>query len=197
MEVGLVDLWLPIVISAVAVFILSFIANVVLPHHKGDWKKLPNEEAFLETVRSGDVPAGQYMFPYCDMKDYKDPDKKARYDKGPLGILVKWPGPPSMGTNLVLTFIFYLVVGIFVAYLAGIVLPVGTAYITVFRVTAVAAIMAYCLGGIPGVIWFGYSWRSTWMYIFDGIVYALVTAGFFAWLWPEIEVIVPAMPAMS
>ena len=196
MDVSVVDLWLPIVVSAVAVFILSFIANVLLPHHKGDWKKLPNEEAVLEAVRSGNVPAGQYMYPYCDMKDWKDPEKKARYEKGPQGILVAWPGVPSMPRNLVLTFIYYLVVGIFVGYLASIVLPVGTDYMMVFRVTAVAAIMAYCLGGIPGVIWFGYSWRCTWMYIIDGVVYGLVTAGFFGWLWPKVEAVVPAMPSM-
>ncbi len=32
----LLDLWLPIVVSAVIVFVASFLAWMVLPHHKGD-----------------------------------------------------------------------------------------------------------------------------------------------------------------
>jgi hypothetical protein len=162
MDVSVGDLWLPIVLAAVGVFILAFLANVALPHHKGDWKKLPNEDGHLETVRSGNVGAGQYMFPYCHMVDFKDPEKKKKYEAGPHGIMVVWPGVPNMGKNLVLTFIYYLVVGFCVAYVATLAFRGHPAveYMQVFRVTGTVAILAYCLGSIPGTIWFGHSWRS-------------------------------------
>jgi hypothetical protein len=197
MDVGIVDLWLPIVLSAVAVFIVSFIAHMVIVHHRGDWSKLPDEDGFLEAIRSSGAKAGQYMFPYCDMKDMKDPEMQKRYKAGPHGVITVWPGGVNMGKNLVLTFIYYLVVGFFVAYLASLLLDGTAQYMQVFRVTCVAAIMGYCLGSIPGTIWFGHSWRAQWMYIIDGLVYSAVTAGFFGWLWPSVDIAGPALPAMG
>jgi len=189
MDVSVVDLWLPIVLSAVGVFIVSFIAHMLVGHHNGDFKKLPNEDGFLETVRSGSIAAGQYMFPFCDMKDMKDEEKKKKYAAGPHGIVVVWPGVPNMGKNLVLTFIFYLVVSVCVAYVGtmafGVRAPAG--YMEVFRLTGTVAILSYCLASIPGTIWFGHSWRSQVLYLIDGVVYGLVTAGFFGWLWPAAE----------
>lgn len=35
------SLWLTIVLSAVAVFYASFVAWMILPHHKADWNGLP------------------------------------------------------------------------------------------------------------------------------------------------------------
>ena len=34
-------------------------------------------------------------------------------------------------------------------------------------------------------IWYGRSWRITIMYTLDGLIYALLTAGVFGWLWPR------------
>jgi hypothetical protein len=200
MIVSVLDLWLPIVLAAVAIFIYSFLANVVSPHHKGDWKELPNEDGMLEAVRGADIPAGQYMFPYCHMKDFKDPAVKARYEKGPHGILIRWPGAANMPKNLVLTFIYYLVVGACVAYAATLAFngrPAEPAFMDAFRCTGAVAMFAYCLGCIPGTIWFGYSWRSTWMYIIDGLISGAVTGVFFAWLWPVAESAMPAMPVVG
>jgi hypothetical protein len=199
MAVSVAELWLPILLSAVGVFVAAFLAHMVIPHHKGDWNKLPNEDGFLEAVRSGSVAAGQYMFPFCDMKDFKDEEKKKRYAAGPHGVVVVWPGMPNMGKNLVLTFIFYLVVGFCVGYVATLAFRGNPAvdYMQVFRVTGTVAILSYCLGAIPGTIWFGHSWRAQFMYIIDGVVYALITAGFFGWLWPVAETAMPAMPAVG
>ena len=199
MDVSVADLWLPIVLSAVGVFVAAFLAHMVIPHHKGDWQKLPNEDGFLETVRSGSIAAGQYMFPFCDMADFKDAEKKQRYEAGPHGVVVVWPGAPNMVKNLALTFIFYLVVGFCVAYVGTLAFrgDPSLEYMQVFRVTGAVAILSYCLGAIPGTIWFGHSWRSQIMYIIDGVVYALITAGFFGWLWPMAETAMPAMPAVG
>ena len=57
--VDLTTLWLPVVLSAVALFFASFLAWMVLPHHKGDWVKLPEEERFENAVRELNLPAGE------------------------------------------------------------------------------------------------------------------------------------------
>jgi hypothetical protein len=197
MDVSVWALRLPIVLSAVAVFIVAFIAHRLVGHHKGDWKKIPSEDAFLEAVRSQNIEPGQYMFPRCDIADMKDPEKKQRYQAGPHGVTVVWPGVPNMFRQLGLTFIFYVLVGVFVGYIGSLALHVGAEYMSVFRVTGTAAIMAYCLGTIPGTIWFSGAWKTQLMYIIDGIVYGLVTAGFFGWLWPKAEMAAPALPAVG
>ncbi len=46
-------LWLPILLSTVLVFIASSIIHIVLPYHRSDHKKLPNEEKLLEAMRNG------------------------------------------------------------------------------------------------------------------------------------------------
>lgn len=187
----LVDLWKPIVLSAVLVFIASFIAWMILPHHKGDWKALPDEPGFANALRSLRVPPGQYIFPYCaSSAQMKDPDFQRRMKEGPNGSLVLWPGMCSMPRNLILTFIFYLIVGVFVAYISHLVLQPGADYLHVFQVTGTAAILAYCFGFIPHGIWFGRSWRSMIMDIIDGVVYGLLTAGTFGWLWNK-SVVIP------
>ncbi|MHC4718106.1 MAG: hypothetical protein ACYS5V_14125, partial [Planctomycetota bacterium] len=106
MGVNVLDLWLPIVLSAVAVFIVSSIIHMVLQYHNKDWKKVPDEDAFLEAVRNLNLEAGQYMFPFCDMKDMKDEEKMKRYRAGPHGSMIRWSGAPNMGKNLVYTFVY-------------------------------------------------------------------------------------------
>lgn len=183
----LAELWLPILLSSVAVFVASFLAWTVSPHHKPDFKKIPNEQGFLEALRTNNTPPGQYVFPYCHGLDMKDPEVKKRYMESPKGLLNVWPGLPNMGRNMVLSFIFYLVVGVFVAYIGNLALGDDPApvYLRVFQVTGAAAVMAYCMALIPTAIWFNKPLRSTVMDVIDGVVYALLTAGFFGWLWPR------------
>ena len=182
----LMDLWMPILASSAIVFVLSALAWMVSPHHKADWKGMPDEEAFLNALRANNTPSGQYMFPFCgDPKEMKDPEKKKKWQAGPHGAMFLRAEAPNMGKNLLFTFIFYLVVGVFVAYIGHVALDDNPEYLQVFQVTGCAAVMAYCFGMIPGSIWFGKSMRSTAMDIVDGVVYALFTAGTFGWLWPS------------
>ena len=39
------SLWLPVMISAVVVFVASSIIHMALKYHKADYKSLPNEDA--------------------------------------------------------------------------------------------------------------------------------------------------------
>lgn len=190
MDVGMFDLWMPILVSAVVVFFASFLAHMVLPHHKKDWGKAANEDALLEYVRSSGIKTGQYMFPGCeDWSELKDPDKKKAYMAGPHGTIRIWSGMPNMGRNLALTFLLYIVIGVFVAYLAVISLDAGEGFKQVFRFVGTASVMAYCLGFVGNTIWFGQPLKPFLNDLADGIVFGLLTGVVFGWLWPALEMV--------
>jgi hypothetical protein len=184
--VQMTDLWLPILLSSVAVFIASALAWMVMPHHKGEYKKVANEDAFLAAVRG--IAPGQYMFPSCGDDPGKiksDPALKAKMDAGPWGTLNVFASFGNMGMKMFLSFIFYLVVGVFVAYILTRSRDVTNDYLEIFQTAGTVAIMAYCFGQIPHAIWFNKPLRSVIADLFDGVVYGLLTAGFFAWRWPD------------
>jgi NADH:ubiquinone oxidoreductase subunit 3 (subunit A) len=181
----LFGLWLPIIAAAAVGHIASAIAWIVMPHHKPEWRRIPNEDQFLDAVRSGKPAPGQYMFPYCEWSDMKDPEKKARYEAGPHGTLNVWRGAPNMNRNMFLTFVYFLVANVFIAYITSLALDPGAHYLTVFQIAGTAAIMAYCFASIPNAIWFGKPLRAVCTDLLDGIVYGLLTAGIYGWLWPR------------
>jgi hypothetical protein len=182
----LADLWLPIVLSAVFVFVASSIIHMLTPWHKGEYVKLPGEEQILEAMRGQNVPPGHYMFPCAkSMKDSCSPEMIEKYNRGPVGIMTVMPnGPMNMGKSLTLWFLFSVLVSLFAAYVAQLALPYGTDYIMVFRITGAVAVVGYAIGGIPESIWKGLSWKIQIKHGIDGIIYGLVTAGVFGWLWP-------------
>ena len=181
----LTDLWLPIVLAAVIVFFASFILHMVVPLHKKDYAKLPNEDAVLAAMRSAGVKPGAYMFPHCESpKDWNTPEAIAKREKGPLGMVTVLNGF-NMGKSLVIWFIYSLLVGVFVAYVAWHSLALGATPGAVFRITGAAAILGYALGFLHEMAWKGQSAGVTAKFVFGGIIYALITAGTFAWLWPE------------
>ncbi len=74
----LLSVWLPILVSSIAVFVASFLAWMVLPHHRSDWSKLPDEDGLISALSSGGVKPGQYMFPFCSgSREMKSPEFKA------------------------------------------------------------------------------------------------------------------------
>ena len=184
--VDLAALWLPILLSAIAVFFLSFLMWMVLPHHRSDWSKLPDEDAAITALADLGVKRGQYTFPHMSSPDkMKDPAWVKQMETGPSGMMIIMPtGPMHMGKSMAVSFFHNLVIAVFVAYLAGHALGEGADYLAVFRIAGVAAILGFC-GTLPvNAIWFHWSWSSVAKQIFDGVVYGLVTAGFFSWLWP-------------
>jgi len=90
-----------------------------------------------------------------------------------------------MATNLTQWFLYSLVVGIFAAYVAGRALESGAHYLAVFRFVGVTAFACYTLAGWQESIWWKRSWSTTLKNSFDGLIYALLTAGTFGWLWPR------------
>ena len=185
--VTLGSLWLPIVLSAVIVFLASWLMHMVLRHHRTDWGKLPDEAAFRDAMRRLNVPPGQYVVPHCVApKEMGTPEFKKKLDEGPVGLFVFWPnGPFKMGKSMVLSFLFNVVVAFLVAYLAGRTLGMGAEYLAVFRVVGTVTIMAYTVALFWEPIWHGRSWSWAMKSAFDGVVYGLLTAGVFGWLWPR------------
>ncbi len=181
------ELWIPIVLSAVFVFVVSSVIHMVLPIHKGDYKKMKNEDAVLQSLRSGGVEPGQYMFPCAgSMKEMGSPEMVQKVQKGPVGWLtVVPPGGFNIGKSLVWWFVYCLVVGVLVAYVGWHGLEPGAAYLRVFQLTGTAAVLGYAVGYLHESIWKGGRWSTTSKFVLDGIVYGLVTAGTFGWLWPD------------
>jgi hypothetical protein len=185
--VPLASLWLPILLSAVLVFVVSSVLHMVLTYHRADYRQLPREDETLAGLRQAGIAPGYYVFPYCPTaKAMSDPALQERYKRGPVGILAVLPnGMPNMGRHLALWFGFCLLTALFVAYLAGRTLASGESYLTVFRVAGAAAFLAFAFGEITDSIWKGQPWSNTVRGMFDGLVYSLVMAGTFGWLWPS------------
>ena len=179
-------LWLPIVLSAVIVFVASSIMHMLLPYHRSDYQKLPEEDKVLAALRPVGLKRGLYVFPFCTHKDMKSPEVVAKYNQGPVGMMTIAPnGPPAMPKFLGLWFGYCLLIGFFVAYLAAHTVAHGAHYRHVFRVVGTAAFLAYGLGTISDAIWKGQTWSMTIKEVVDGLIYALLTAGTFGWLWPR------------
>lgn len=185
--VPVMSLWLPILLSAVIVFVASSIIHMMLPYHKNDFRKLPNEDGVMDALRRLGVPPADYCFPKPDSaKAMKDPAFREKWSKGPVGLMTVFPsGPPSMAKNLVQWFLYCVVVGIFAAYIAGRALQPGTPYLSVFRFAGCTAFIGYSLALWQNTIWYKRAWTTTLKTNIDGLIYALLTAGTFGWLWPK------------
>jgi hypothetical protein len=184
--VPLAALWLPIIVAAVIVFIASSIMHMVLPYHRSDYSQLPDEDKVGGVLRAANLKRGLYTMPFCTHKDMKSPATQEKFREGPVGFITIMPsGPPAMAKFLIQWFVFCLIVGFFVAYLTAHTVPQGANYLVVFRVAGTAAFLAYGLGHLSDGIWKGQMWSMTIKETIDGLVYGLLTAGVFGWLWPR------------
>jgi hypothetical protein len=185
--VSLSSLWLPILVSALLVFIASSIIHMALPWHRGDYGQVPQETQLMDAVRPFAIAPGDYMLPRPGgMAQMKTPEFQDKLKKGPVMIVTVMPnGPFSMNRPLALWFAYCVVVGLFAAYVACSTLPSATAYLKVFRITGTVAFVGYALALWQMSIWYHRSWATTIKTTIDGLIYAALTAGVFGWLWPK------------
>jgi len=125
--VPLASLWLPILLSAVIVFFASFILHMVLPWHKNDYARVPDEEKVRAALRPFAIPPGDYMVPRPQSREeMRAPEFAARVAEGPNMVVTVLPnGGFSMGRNLALWFVYLVAVAVFAGYVAGRALPLG------------------------------------------------------------------------
>jgi hypothetical protein len=182
--VTVLSLWLPILIAAVLVLVVSSIIHTVLPYHRSDFGAVPDESAVREGLRA--VPPGDYVVPHAASNEQRRTDEfKAKLKEGPVAFLTVLPrGEIGMAATLIQWFLYCLLIGIFAAYLAGRTLGPGADYLTAFRIAGTVAFAGYGLALLQNSIWFRRKWSSTLKSVFDALVYALLTAGTFGWLWP-------------
>ena len=184
--VPLTSLWLPILLSAVVVFVASSLIHMVLGYHKSDFAQLPREADVMNALRPFAIPPGEYMVPRpSKMADMKTPEFQDKINKGPVGVFTVWPnGMMNMGKTLTMWFVYLLVVSVFAGYVASHAVAPGAQYLEVFRFTGATAFAAYALALWQDSIWYRKSLSTIIKNTFDGLVYALLTAGTFGWLWP-------------
>lgn len=185
--IGLLSLWLPILLSAVAVFVASSVIHMMTPWHKGEYPAVPNEDAVMKALRPFAIPPGDYMMPSAGSPEaMKSPEFIEKRDKGPVLVMTVLPnGPWAMGGALTGWFVYSLVVSLFAAYVTSRALPVGASYLEVFRFAGVTAFAGYSLALWQMRIWYHRALRSTITSTIDGLLYACLTAGVFGWLWPQ------------
>ncbi len=183
----LTALWLPILLSAVVVFIASSLIHMVLGWHSSDYPALPDEARFADAVRPLGIPPGDYLVPRAhSMKDMRSPDFVAKRKAGPVVMMTVFPtGETGMGTQLFLWFLYSVVVSLFAAYITGRALGPGHVYLEVFRFAGATAFFCYSVALWQSSIWYRRKWSTTIKVTIDGLIYALLTAGVFGWLWPR------------
>ena len=185
--VPLTSLWLPILLSAVIVFVASSIIHMMSPWHKTDYERLPEEEKVRAALRPFAIPPGDYMVPRPRTRDeMRTAEFMARVNEGPNLVVTVLPnGPWTMGRNLGLWFVYLAVVALFAAYMAGRALPAGTHYLVVFRFVGTAAFLGFAIALWQMSIWYRRAWSTTIKATVDALIYAAVTALVLAWLWPH------------
>ncbi|HJS22032.1 MAG TPA: hypothetical protein VJ764_05195 [Steroidobacteraceae bacterium] len=184
---SLLALWLPIVVSAVIVFIASSIIHMGPFWHRGDYPKVPNEDRLRDAMRPLNIPPGEYMVPrVSSSKEMQAPEFQEKLKQGPVLVMTVMPnGMMSMTSNLVQWFLYCVLVSFFAAYVASRALPGGEEYLRVFQLVGATAFVGYTLALYQMSIWYKRSWSLTIKATVDGLIYALLTGGTFGWLWPH------------
>jgi len=180
------SLWVPVIVSAIVVFVASSILHMALKYHKADHKPLANDDAVREAIGRSNPSPGVYMTPHCaDMKQMKDPAMMDKFVKGPVAILTIMPkGAPNMGKHLGLWFGFSVLVSFVAAYVARHTLTPGADGMLVMRITGTVAFAGYALSYLSDSIWKGQPWSNTMRHVLDGLIYSLLTGLTFRLMWP-------------
>ncbi len=181
------SLWLPILLSAVVVFVVSSIVHMMTPWHKSDYLKLPDQDKVMDALRSFNIPAGDYMAPCpSSRQEAMSPEFAEKRKRGPVAMMTVMPaGGFSIVGNLVQWFLYSVVVGVFAAYIASRALPADAGFRPVLRFAGATAFIGYAVALWQMSIWYRRSWVTTIKATIDGFVYALITGVILGWLWPR------------
>lgn len=178
-------LWLPILLSAVFVFIASSVIHMATPWHKNDYRSVPQEDQVAGALRA--VPPGDYLLPRPrDMEQMRSPEFAERMKQGPVLMMTVMPnGVTAMGGTMVKWFIYLLVVCFIAGGIASHVLPPNADSHVILHTTGMAAFLGFSLALWQMAIWYRRSLGTTVRSTIDGLIYGLITGATFAWLWPR------------
>jgi hypothetical protein len=181
------ELWIPIVLSAVLIFVASSLIHMVFKWHNGDYWKLSNEDEVRAVVRAGSPAPGQYVIPHCaDMKAMGSPEMQRKFVEGPIAfVTVRASGPPKMGATLGMWFTYVLAVCLIAAYVGNKSLGEGASFFQVARVVGALSFLSYAGGSVQYGIWMGKPWSSVAKDILDAIIYAVIAGSVFGCFWPR------------
>jgi len=180
------SLIVPILVASVIVFVASSVIHMFTPFHKGDMKKVPNEDGVMAALRTFNLAPGDYAMPLpSSMAAMGTPEFQAKMAAGPVVMMTVRPsGKHNMNSSLALWFVYSIVVSLFAGYVAGVALGPGADYLKVFQIAGCVAFTGYALGLPQASIWGGKNWGTTLRGMADGLLYGLLTGGTFGWLWP-------------
>lgn len=187
MGVSLIDLWMPILLGSVLAWVASALIHMALKYHNSDYRGLANEDEVAASIARGTPRPGLHSIPYCtDMSKMGEPEMQAKFANGPVAFVTIFPnGMPAMGKLVGQQMLYFLVGCALIAWCATLVLAPGAVYMNVFKFVAPVAFLAFGWGVVPFSIWYGHPWSTTAKYLLDALIYGLIVAGSFAWLWPE------------
>ena len=185
--ISVTQLLVPALLSAVLVFVVSSLIHMLTPWHAGDFQRLPNEDGVLAALRPFNLSPGQYVAPRpASQKDMGSPEFQAKAKLGPSVMLNVMPtGQTGMGQQLVLWFLYNIVVALFAGYVTSKALQPGADFKVVFKFVAAIAFAANSIALWQMSIWYRRPWGVTLKSTIDGVIYACLTAGAFGWLWPR------------
>lgn len=184
---SLTSIWLPILLSAVFVFLASFVLHMATPWHKRDYLGVPEEDQVIAALRPHPIPPGDYMLPKPNsMEQMRSPEFAERMKQGPVMVLTVLPnGMTPMGGLLVKWFVYLLVVALFAGGLAAHLVPPGADRHVIFHTTGLAAFLGFAMALWQMAIWYRRSMWTTLRSTIDGLIYGVITGATFVWLWPR------------
>ena len=188
MSVAITDLWLAILLAGLFCWLASALVHMLFKYHNADYKQLANEDDVATALRASSASPALYTMPFCiDMKEMGEESMQKKFEAGPVAMITVLPnGMPAMGKTMVQQFLFFLIGGGLIACLMTMLLGSGAAYMEVFKPVFLASLLTYGWAQIPYSIWMGQPWSNCLRYLIDAVIYAGVTAGTFAWLWPDL-----------
>lgn len=182
----MIQLCLPIIAAAIAVFIASSLIHMVFKWHNSEYRPLPNEDEVRRVLGSANLTPGLYTTPHCtDMKDMQAEAVQQKFRDGPVALItMRKPGAPTMGKYLLQWFLLNVVIAALGAMLAlqayGL---TGNAH-QAGHFIGIFTMIAYACGSVQESIWMGRPWSATLKNLLDAFIYGFVSALVFWQLWP-------------
>ena len=180
----LMQLWIPILATAVFIFIASSLIHMVFKWHNSDYKKLGNEDVVRAALRG--TPPGQYSMPHCvGMKEMQSEEMKAKFIEGPIAMVtVRKNGMVNMGATLLQWFLLSLVIAALAGCLAREAYAATSDAQAAGYLVGMVSFLAYSAGSVTLGIWMAKPWGAVLKDLLDGLIYGVISACTFMWLWP-------------